>query len=250
VDYTQTCNALEAEVAAFAEDAQRADPSLPVAACPPWDLAELIKHLGSIHRWAGQMVRDGAQQRLSFREVPLELPDDKAAYPRWLLEGGAWLLDILRKADPDTPMWAWGADQHARFWARRMLHETTVHHADALLALGRTPSLEAARAVDGIDEFLDNLPHAAYFAPNVKELKGEGESLHFHCTDAEGEWMIQLNPDGFTWERGHGKGSVAVRGAASDLLLLVYGRLKPEPERFQIFGDTDVLSRWLQHAHI
>ena len=147
-------------------------------------------------------------------------------------------------------MWAWGADQHARFWARRMLHETTIHHADALLALGREPAIEAAQAVDGVGEFLENLPHAAYFAPNVKELKGSGESLHFHCTDTEGEWLIRLQPDGFSWEHGHGKGSVAVRGSASDLLLLVYGRLEPDPERFQVFGEEGVLARWLEHAHI
>jgi hypothetical protein len=24
-------------------------------------------------------------------------------------------------------MWAWGPDKHARFWSRRMLHETAVH---------------------------------------------------------------------------------------------------------------------------
>ncbi len=248
--YSDICDALQTEIAAFAQDARGVDPATPVPTCPPWDLGELLKHLGAIHRWAGQMVRDTAQQRLSFRELDLALPQDRADYPDWLARGGEQLLATLRAADPNAPMWAWGADQHARFWARRQLYETAVHHADALLALGRPPAFDAAVAVDGIDEFLENLPHAASFAPNVKELKGSGESLHFHCTDADGEWMIVLNPDGFSWEHGHGKGSVAVRGSAADLLLLTYGRVKPEDGRFQLFGDEGVLASWLASAHI
>ncbi|HEX6512229.1 MAG TPA: maleylpyruvate isomerase family mycothiol-dependent enzyme [Chloroflexota bacterium] len=249
MDYGHVCAAVEAEIAAFAQDVRGSDPVTPVRTCPPWDLAELLRHIGSIHRWAGQMVRDKAPERLSFRSLDLQLPSEPKDYPDWLAAGGTWLAGIFRTADPDAPTWAWGADQHAQFWGRRMLHETTVHRADALLALGRDPRIESARAVDGIDEFLENLPHAASFAPNVKDIRGDGETLHFHCTDAEGEWMIQLNPQGFSWEHGHGKGSIAVRGAAADLLLLVYGRLKPADERFERFGDEAVLERWLTSAH-
>jgi uncharacterized protein (TIGR03083 family) len=250
VDYTQTCDALDGEIAAFVATVRGADPNQPVVTCPPWDMAALIKHIGYSHRWAAHMVRTRATDFVSFRDVEMGLPEDRRAYPKWLAAGRGPLLATLRAADPDEPMWAWGADKRLRFWARRQLFETTVHHADALLALGREPAIDPAQAIDGIDEFLDNLPHAAEFAPSVKELKGDGESLHFHCTDAEGEWMIQLNPAGFSWEHGHGKGSVAVRGAASDLLLLIYRRLEPDPQRFQLFGDEAVLARWLEHAHI
>ncbi|MFI5269100.1 MAG: maleylpyruvate isomerase family mycothiol-dependent enzyme, partial [Chloroflexota bacterium] len=211
---------------------------------------ELIKHVGYSHRWAGEMVRVRSDKFISFRDVPMGLPADRADYAEWLTAGREPLLGLLRAAEPDAPMWAWGADQHVRFWGRRQLFETVVHHADARLALGRSPGIDAAVAVEGVDEFLENLPYAAAFAPNVKELRGNGESLHFHCTDAEGEWMIQLNPDGFSWEHGHGKGSVAVRGAAADLLLLTYRRLKLNDARFQRFGDEGVLASWLANAHI
>jgi uncharacterized protein (TIGR03083 family) len=250
VDYADICDAVAREVASFAGDTRGVDPATPVATCPPWDMGELVKHIGFIHRWAGQMMRGRAQARLSFKDVDLELPEDRTGYPDWLAAGGEPLVATLRQTDPDVPMWSWGADQHARFWARRQLHETAVHHADAVLALGRDQAIDNAQAVDGIDEFLENLPHAVSFAPNVKDLHGQGESLHLHCTDAEGEWMIVLNPNGFTWEHGHGKGSVAVRGTASDMLLLTYGRLKPDGNRFQVFGDEGVLARWLASAHI
>jgi len=250
LDYSQIINALDAEIVAFAETVRRADPAAAVATCPPWDVGELVKHTGYSHRWAGEMVRRRVDKVLPFRDVAMGLPADRKEYPDWLAAGREPLVATLRAADPDAAMWAWGADRHVRFWARRQLFETAIHHADAEMALGRQPAVEAATAVEGIDEFLENLPHAAHFAPHVKELRGNGESLHFHCTDAEGEWMIQLEPDGFSWEHGHGKGSVAVRGAAADLLLLTYGRLKADDARFQRFGDEGVLASWLVNARI
>jgi hypothetical protein len=57
--------------------------------------------------------------------------------------------------------------------------------------------------------------------------------------------MVTLHPGGPRWERGHGKGTVAVRGAVSDLLLLIYGRNRPDDERFTVFGDQGLLADWL-----
>jgi hypothetical protein len=88
----------------------------------------------------------------------------------------------------------------------------------------------------------------ARFAEPLRKLGRAGETLHLHATDHHGEWMITLGPDGVSWERGHGKGSVAVRGTTSDLLLLTYGRLRPDDERFAVFGDQELLSSWLAAA--
>jgi uncharacterized protein (TIGR03083 family) len=243
-------DAVTAEVKAFSESVAGADLKTPVPTCPPWDLAQLIKHLGLVHLWAQRMVKDLAQERLDFKRLLDSVPVEESAYPAWFAAGGDQLLAVLRAAHPDAGMWAWGADQHVRFWLRRMAHETAVHLADADLALGRRPSFEASAAVDAIDEFLENLPHAVNFAPNVKDLQGNGESIHFHCTDTEGEWLIELHPDGFHWQHGHGKGSAAVRGSAADLVLLMYGRNKYAGAGFEVFGDTAVLDRWFANAHI
>lgn len=248
--HTEYCAAASVEIARFSAAIHGADLKKPVAACPPWDVAKLIKHLGTIHRWAGRMVKEVAQERLDFKLLDLDLPASESSYPAWFAAGGEQLLSVLRSFDPNAPMWAWGADHHARFWSRRMAHETGMHRADAELALGRQPSFDAAIAVDGIDEFLENLPCAASFSPDVKDLRGSGESIHFHCTDTEGEWLIELQPDGFSWQHGHGKGSAAVRGTASDLLLLVYGRRRHADGAFQVFGDSALLDRWFANAHI
>ena len=244
------CDAVAVEIARFADAVKAVDPTIQVPTCPGWTVAQLVKHTGGIHRWAERMVRERAPERLDPRQLDLGMPADKADYPDWLAAGAGPLVATLRSAAPDAPMWAWGADKHARFWSRRMLHETTVHRADAELALGREPTIDAAVAVDGIDEFLDNLPHAAYFAPNVTELRGNGESIHLHCTDTEAEWMVTLGREGFSWEHRHAKAAVAVRGAAADLLLLMYGRRRPDSDRFEQVGDQAVLARWLEKSAI
>jgi predicted lipid carrier protein YhbT len=117
--------------------------------------------------------------------------------------------------------------------------------ARAILA---EPALEPATSVDAVDELLDNLPSAGYFAPKVAELRGQGESIHLHCTDIEGEWMITLTPAGFAWEHAHGKGTVAVRGSAGDLVLLLYGRRRADDARLARFGDLGLLDHWLAHS--
>lgn len=239
--------ALHGEIEAFVAAVRDADLTIDVPTCPGWDLAELIRHQGRVHRWAEWHVRHLATERHATDEIGLEFPADEGLVA-WLVEGGNLLADTLAGCDPDAPMWAWGDDQHARFWSRRQLHETVVHRADAQLARGTEPSIEPTVAVDGVDELLDNLPHAAYFAPNVSQLRGSGESIHLHCTDTDGEWMITLESDGFRYDHTHGKGTVAVRGTAGDLLLLSYNRRTRDDERFAVFGDAALLDRWLRDA--
>lgn len=261
MDHGVACSALTAEIAPFVTELRALDETAwaaPVPACPGWTVLDLVQHLGSIHRWAATMVRERAPQRLDRNAMDMEEPDMTLAYADWFAAGAVQLVDALRAADGDDRMWAWGADQHVRFWSRRQLHETAVHHADVRLALGLEPALllDAPVACDTVDELLDNLPAAAYFSPAVQQLRGTGESIHLHATDVErsaGEWTITLTHEGFGYDHSHGKGSVAVRGAAADLALLLYNRrrLDGAPDgtaRFQVFGDRGVLEHWLEHG--
>jgi uncharacterized protein (TIGR03083 family) len=250
------CSLLDAEIGRLVEITRNGDPMADVATCPGWTLAKLMKHVGIMHRWTRHLVAERVTEPLSSRDVPVTPPGDPRAYPDWLAEGGADLVATLRAADPGTPVWSWGSRHDAGFWARRMLHETTVHRADADLALGREPHIQAGTAADGIDEFLANVGVAEWMAKPLRELEGAGETLHIHATDTpaadahphgrvSGEWTITLSPGTFTWTHGHGKGDVAVRGPMSDLLLLLYGRREPFDGRFEVFGDRDLLARWL-----
>ena len=247
-DHAAHCRALAVEVGRYVEAITGPDLSLPVPTCPGWDIAELVRHIGAVHRWAERMVRDGATERLARAELDLGLPPDVSGLPVWLASGGEALVATLRAADPDASIWVWGADPHVRFWSRRMLHETTVHRADAELALGRDPAIDPDTAADGIDELLENLPNAAYFAPKVAALRGDGESIRLDGTDVDVHWVVRLEPKGFTWARGRDDASVRVSAPVADLLLLLYRRLPVADARFACLGDHDVLARWLDNS--
>ena len=121
-----------------------------------------------------------------------------------------------------------------------MAQEFAVHAWDADNALGRATAIDPAVAVDGIDEFLD-----AFLSHQPAALEGPVLTVHLHTTDAEGEWMVVIGDGRHELERTHGKGDVAVRGPASDLLLALWGRGPIDGEGSQIFGDPAVLSDFL-----
>lgn len=250
MDHALFCSVTADEIAQYANLIEGADLSTPIPTCPEWDLLALTKHLGVVHRWATQMMRDGATERLDFRKVDRNLPEDAGGYANWMRAGGDALMAQLYGHEPDAAVWTWGAGHDVGWWGRRMAHETRMHRADAELALDRGIDFDAELAIDGIDEFLENLPSAATsFAPSAAALTGDGETLHLHATDAPGEWMITLTAGGFTWGHGHSKGDVAARGTAADLLLLIYGRTHVD-ERIQVFGDRALLDRWLSLSAI
>lgn len=243
VEHPDYLTATAAEIVRFAGLVANSDLDAPVPSCPGWDLGKLAKHTGSAHRWAMQIIATRAKGPLSPREIDLGLPAQRTGLPAWLAAGAAPLRAALT-VDPATEVWTWGPEQRVGWWARRMLHETTVHRADIQLALGLEPEIEPAIAADAVAEFLANLPSVA--ADRIAKLGGAGQSLHLHATDGPGEWTITLTGDGFTWDTGHGKATVAVRGAQTDLMLLIYGRRRPQDaDRYELFGEGDLLDRWL-----
>ncbi|MFD6171046.1 maleylpyruvate isomerase family mycothiol-dependent enzyme [Streptomyces coeruleorubidus] len=205
--------------------------------CPSWTLADLVKHTGSVQRWFSVQLRARMEQPRK-REVVLRLPEQGDGYADWLAESATVAADAFAATDPDLPMWAWGVDQHARFWVRCMLFETLLHRADAELALGCRPAIDPPLAVDGIDEFLVNLPFATSFAPKVANLRGPDKTIRFRTTDRDDAWLVRLRPDGFgldTSPAAH-TADATVRGTAADLPLLVYGRLSYEAEALAARG--------------
>ncbi|MGW6685442.1 maleylpyruvate isomerase family mycothiol-dependent enzyme, partial [Streptomyces sp. NPDC054961] len=131
--------AVAAEAAAFVSVVRGADLSTAVPTCPGWTLGDLTRHVGSVHRWFTELLRQRVQQPPTSREVDLRLPEHPDDFPDWLAESAAEAAAVFDATDLDAPMWAWGVDQHARFWVRRMLFETLVHRVDAQLALGLSP---------------------------------------------------------------------------------------------------------------
>ncbi|WP_223279253.1 maleylpyruvate isomerase family mycothiol-dependent enzyme [Streptomyces sp. SDr-06] len=248
------CDAVMAETAKFVAAVQDADLATPVPSCPGWTLVDLIRHTGSVQRWFSGLLRSRIQERPLSRDVELDLPAHDSGYRAWLTDSSQVADQAFADTDAQAAMWVWGADPHARFWMRRMLFETLVHRVDAELALGLRPAIDPALAVDGVDEFLVNLPFAAPFAPKTAHLRGDGETIRFRCADRAGDWLVRLRPDGFGLDQNPAAETDApaahatVEGAAADLLLLMYGRLGPGSEAFATSGDDDLLRRWVANS--
>ncbi|MFF4381768.1 maleylpyruvate isomerase family mycothiol-dependent enzyme [Kitasatospora sp. NPDC092039] len=244
--------AVSAETARFVAAVRSADPATPVPGCPGWTLADLVRHTGSVQRWFTLLLRRRIQEPPTSREVDLKLPERVEDYPAWLAEACAEAGAAFAETDLDAPMWAWGADQHARFWVRRMLFETLVHRADAELALGLKPGIDPDLAADGVAEFLTNLPYAAFFAPRTAELRGEDRTIRFARTDGDGDWLVRLRPDGFGLDSADAPaGSPAdatVSATAAELLLLLYGRLDRSTPTVTVSGDEGLLDLWFANS--
>ena len=213
-----------------------------VPTCPGWKMQRLVGHVGTVHNWAGLIVRDrldGPPDR-SAMERPPDGEDGGDGVVGWLEAKTHALLDALRGAGTESEMWNFtAAPNRSHFWHRRMAHETAIHRVDGELAAGRSvdtlTKIDPEVAADGINEFLDHmLPADVVFdAP---------ATLHLHATDTPGEWMISVGPDGVTVTREHGKGDVAVRGSAQDLLLLLWNRR--DTAGLEVFGDQALLDTW------
>jgi hypothetical protein len=168
--------------------------------------------------------------------------------PAWILEGGTGLLTTLRHADPDGVMWAWGADQHVRFWSRRQLHETLVHRIDLELAESTEPAAEAGVAADAIDEFLVNLSSAATFSPGVRELRGHGGRLAFTELDGGRRWVVAREPDGISVIAHDLTADAELEANALELLLVLYRRRPLREATVVRRGDPDLLRFWFDHS--
>lgn len=244
---------IAASTAALAALLDSADPQLPIPACPDWTLRQLATHVGRAQRWAAEIVATRSAKMIEFRAVPDgRLPDDPAAWGRWLTGGADLLVDVLREAG-DAEVWTFDGPGSARFWARRMANETLVHCADAQLAAGDEVAIPAELAADAIDEWLTviSAPLAGQPDPRAEALP-PGRTLHVHATDhglgGSGEWLITHGGDGIGVQAGHGAGDVALTGPAADLLLVLLRRRPPAASDVRVLGDSGVLDQWLAHS--
>jgi len=252
LDHTDAIDCLEVELARTVALAGRTPSDLAIDTCPGWAAADLWEHLGAVHRWTAEMVTDRSTERISRRDIDLQLHSD-GDWSAWLSDGADILLGALRGIPAEEPMWVWGTDPHARWWSRRQLHETYVHNVDAALALGESLPVRPDLAADGVDELLDNLP-ARLSWPGAA-APTELHTVHLHSTDeptdsiaaleAAGEWMITLGGGQIGYDHGHGKGDVALRGPVASLLLVIYGRLAPDHASVERLGDPGALDALL-----
>jgi uncharacterized protein (TIGR03083 family) len=237
---------------AFSDLVRNADEAKPVPTCPGWSLGQLIRHVGRGDRWAAQIVRDRRDDFLDPRSVeggkPPPDPDDAIS---WLHGGAQRLVDAVEFSGVETSVWTFLGPRPANWWIRRRLHEVAVHRADAAIALGTDFALEPDIAADAISEWLERVAIQAGSDGAALPLEGD-HTLHLHATDPglseTGEWTIRIADGGITFSHEHGKGTVALRGGATELLLAVVRRASIADLGIEIFGDDAVWQKWLERT--
>lgn len=237
-------DALELEGLGFADAIDRASADTRVPSCPDWSLRELVHHTSGVHRWATRVVSERAPEPISadLEVVSGGWPEDRDLLP-WFRAGHAQLVDALRRAPDDLECWSFlKAPSPRAFWARRQLHETTIHRVDAELASGAVGAVTTESAVDGIDELL-----AGFLPRRSSKLRPASPStIAVHPTDADAAWLVTAGPDGATTGRTSGEvridADVVVRARAADLYLLLWNRR--DLDGIEVAGDAALLDLW------
>ena len=83
---------------------------------------------------------------------------------------------------------------------------------------------------------------------NVREEEGPlSGSVHIHCTDVDGEWLIVPSESlDVVVTREHAKGDCAIRGSASQLLLGLWRRIPMSS--LEVIGNADVAAQFLNRT--
>jgi uncharacterized protein (TIGR03083 family) len=234
----------------------------PVPACPGWQVRDLLKHLGYVHRWATGYVRDQQTRwvdRLTEEEILSGGPSDDVL-AAWFRQGHAELVRVLAAAGPETVCWTFlAAPSPVAFWARRQAHETTIHRVDAQQAaagagaagagqLAGPPDVDPRFAIDGIDELI-----MGFLARDARRGTWQGPPgvLGFHAQDGAGgtaHWRVDSAPGRLAVSRETGPAGCDVTGPAASLYLLLWNRAGGSG--LDVSGDAGLLAAFREHYHV
>ncbi|MDH6447870.1 MULTISPECIES: maleylpyruvate isomerase family mycothiol-dependent enzyme [unclassified Streptomyces] len=234
---------LDREGRLLASAAEQAGHDAKVPTCPQWQVRDLLRHTGTVHRWATAFV---AEERTAFQPLEDEPAPTGEELAAWFRAGHRRLVDTLDSAAPDVQCWHFfAAPSPLAFWARRQAHETAVHRFDAEAARGGTPG-EIARdfAADGIDELLRGFHARA----KSRVRSAEPRVLRVRASDTDGAvWTVRLTEEPPATERGEeGDADCEVSGPAARLYLALWNRL-PFP---QVTGDVSVAGLWRERSAV
>jgi uncharacterized protein (TIGR03083 family) len=217
-----------AEIAAHSAglaDAAESNLDAPVQHCPGWTVADLVGHVWQVHWFWGLM----AEQRLAAppEAEPPEPPARAELVPAFRA-GALRIVEILRSADQQAPVWTWApSQQDIAFISRHQVQEAAVHRWDAEHAAGRQYRLDVPVSVDSIEEFLTFSVSSTTDQPAQPRPSLDGR-LVLSATDADAAWTIvdDEQPGTIRFTRGAEDGAPSITGTASDLLLWLYQRVE------------------------
>jgi uncharacterized protein (TIGR03083 family) len=239
----------------LAAAAERAGLDAPVPPCPPWQVKDLLRHTGYIHRWAARHITECPDTVLDGPPEP-EILTGGPADPgllAWFRAGHIALVEALTAADPGLVCATFiDAPSSLAFWARRQAHETAIHRADADSALGNQPEYEPEFAADGIDELIMGFGQRRKYRPSA----GNGGSMRVRTTDAGHAWHVRAEDGRIQARREPGNPDSAdpaactVTGPASGIYLFLWNRSDPVRAGVTISGNASFLEAWQSSVRV
>ncbi|MFF7451707.1 MULTISPECIES: maleylpyruvate isomerase family mycothiol-dependent enzyme [unclassified Streptomyces] len=234
---------LDQEGRLLAAAAEEAGTDAKVPTCPQWQVRDLLRHTGAVHRWAAGFVAEGLTTPRPMGEAPdLHGPELLA----WYRQSHQRLVETLTSAAPDVECFQFlPAPSPLAFWVRRQAHETAVHRFDAEAARGGAPSdIAPGFAADGVDELLTGF-HAR---ERSRVRSATPRVLRVRATDVEGAvWTVRLSPEPPAAERGEsGDAECEIAGPAGQLYLSLWNRV-PFPA---VTGDGALAELWREKSGI
>ncbi|WP_030245583.1 maleylpyruvate isomerase family mycothiol-dependent enzyme [Streptomyces sp. NRRL S-350] len=250
---TEHIDALRHEGVRLADAAARAELSAPVPTCPGWQLADLLRHTGRVHRWAADILARGLRAPLDEADADAAIgaPPSDAALLDWFREGHAALVATLTEAPADIECWSFlPAPSPLAFWARRQAHETAIHRHDADAAAGTPgPAVDTALALDGIDELV-----RGFMTRSRATLRSDRpRTLRVRPTDGAPSWHLTITQEtpAVTTDESPKPADLTLTGPAHELYLLLWNRQPAgQARKVEATGDQDLLDLWSEAATI
>jgi uncharacterized protein (TIGR03083 family) len=255
VEITEHIDALRCQGDLLAGAAERAGLDASVPPCPAWQVKDLLRHTGYIHRWAARHITE-------CPDTVLDGPPEEdilhggAADPdllAWFRAGHAALVETLTTADPGLVCATFmDAPSALAFWARRQAHETAIHRADADSASGVRPRYDPDFAVDGIDELITGFGQRRKYRPSAEHDGG----MRVRATDTGHAWYVGAEGGRLQARREDGDSDPArpaactVAGPASGVYLFLWNRSDAAQAGVTISGDPGFLASWQSSVRI
>lgn len=234
----------------FASAAEQGELSVRIAACPDWDMRDLVRHLGMIHLWAAANVAFPEPDWLDVRELPdlvrywPDLTGESGEYPgdaelvAWYGDTLANLIEVLKSAPADVAAFTFlPAPSPLAMWARRQASEIAIHRFDAELARGITSQFDPHFATAMLDEVLSG------FAPRPREIDLEHpQVIHVHAADTDEHWYVTIGSAQIETSRQGNHADLTLTGTAADLYILLWNRAPDSSVAMS--GNSDLMDLW------
>jgi uncharacterized protein (TIGR03083 family) len=253
VKIAEHLDALRREGELMAGAAAAAGLAAAVPPCPSWQVKDLLRHTGYIHRWAARHIAEGLAEVIdgpSEAEILRGGAADEDLLG-WFRAGHAALVETLSGADPAVECATFmTAPSPLAFWTRRQAHETAIHRADAELAAGAVSEYPAAFAADGIDELIMGFGQRRKYQPPAGPAPDAG-LLRVIAADTSDAWSIEgrqglLQPRRETGTAAAGRAGAGctVSGSASGLYLFLWNRAGAAAADVTVTGNPTLLASW------